>query len=144
MRLAVMPCVVARSPFIAVQCDRDAVAEDGQQCANWYGDGAHRPNVHPNRHAKGRCSRRRDRAAESRNYSNGEQESWGTDWEPRNPRRKALQILLESPEPGHVPIDPVAQQGRAEESKRVNEGTLNGSEYRPVHDGQGVGHRKRR
>lgn len=40
-------------------------------------------------------------------------------------------------------VDPVAEQGGANESKEVNEGTFYGPEDRAVHDRQCIGHRKR-
>ena len=43
-----------------------------------------------------------------------------------------------------MPINPVAQQRGPNEAKSIDQGTLEGTEYRPVHDSQGVGHRKRR
>ena len=41
-------------------------------------------------------------------------------------------------------IDPVAEQGRPDESKYVDKRPLNGAKDRSVHDGKGIGHRKRR
>ncbi len=43
-----------------------------------------------------------------------------------------------------MPINPVPKQRGPNEAKSIDQGTLEGSEYRAVHDGQGVGHRKRR
>jgi uncharacterized membrane protein len=55
-----------------------------------------------------------------------------------------VQVLLETPKAGSVTIDPIAEQCRSDQSKDVNKGTLNGTEDRAVHDGQRVGHGKRR
>jgi len=135
--------VVACPRFVAVQRDGDPVAENRQKRANGYRDGAHRPNVHPNRHAKSCRGRRRHSPSETGYDPDGEQESRGADRKALHPSREPMQILFEAPKAGRVLVDPVAQQRGSDQSKCVDEGTLNGSEDRPVHDRQGVGHRKR-
>ena len=97
MRLAVMARVVARPRFVAVQRDRDAVAEDRQQRANRNRDSAHRPDVHPNRYAKSRRGRRRNGSSEARDDADGEQEGRGADRKALHPSGEPVQILFEAP-----------------------------------------------
>lgn len=144
VRLAVMASVVARSCFVTVQRNRDAVTEDRQNGADWNGDRAHRPDVNPNRDAKGRSARRRDGSTEAWNDANREQECWRTDRKPLHPRREPMQILFEAPELGGVPVDPVAEQRSADQSEDVDQGSSDGAEDGAVHNGKGIGHRKRR
>lgn len=55
-----------------------------------------------------------------------------------------MQILFETPEPRYVTINPIPEQRRTDEPEDVDEGSLHRTEDRAVHDGEGVGHGKRR
>ena len=144
MRLAVMARVMASSRLVTVERYGNAIAEDREQRADRKRNRTHRPNVNPNGHAKGGGARRRDGPPEAGNDAHGEQERGRADGKALDPRRQAMQILFQTPEPGRMPVDPVTEQRRAHESECIDQGTLNRAEDRAVHDGKRVGYRKRR
>lgn len=144
VRQAVRMRVMARSGFISVNRNGHAISEHGQKRADRHRDRAHRPHVHPNRHAK-RCSRRGgDRSAKAGYDPNGQQEGRRTYRKALHPSGKPMQGFLQIEDLRGVQVDPVAEQGGQHETNGVDDGALDRTENRPVHDRQGVGHRERR
>src|SRR5271166_4620691 len=113
---------------IRVDCGRGAVSENRKHRAYRNSDGAHRPDVHDHRNAKGRSDLRRERSAEPRNATQGEQEARRADWKAEYPSRQALDILLKFEQMRRSASKRVSGDRCKHEADGVDERTVNRTE----------------
>lgn len=123
---------------------RHAIAEDREQRANRDGDRAHRPHVHPYRHAKCRRRRRRNRPAEPGNDAHAQQEERRADWEAFDPPRQARKIKVEIHHARGVRVDRIAEERRDNQTDCINNRSFKRSEDGAIHDRKRVSHGERR